>query len=70
MPASHLNFYSMNVRQVIYDKKMWAAVIINANATTLLNTQSKMEMRPMTVWRRLEWLAVQIVVHVQFLPYD
>lgn len=36
LPASDFNYDPMEVRQRIYDYKAWAAVIINANATTLL----------------------------------
>lgn len=36
LPASTFNYDPMAVRQAIYDEKAWAAVIINANATALL----------------------------------
>jgi hypothetical protein len=36
IPASDFNHDPMAVRQAIYDEKAWAAIIINANATTLL----------------------------------
>lgn len=36
LPASQFNYDPMEVRQRIYDYKAWAAVIINANATALL----------------------------------
>lgn len=36
LPASRFNNDPMEVRQAIYDEKAWAAIIINANATTLL----------------------------------
>lgn len=36
LPASQFNFDPMEVRQAIYDEMAWAAVIINANATALL----------------------------------
>lgn len=36
LPASDFNNDPMAVRQAIYDEKAWAAVIINANATALL----------------------------------
>ena len=35
-PASVFNFDPMAVRRAVYDEKAWAAVIINANATALL----------------------------------
>lgn len=35
-PASAFNYDPMAVRQAIYDEKAWAAIIINANATVLL----------------------------------
>lgn len=37
LPASHFNYDPMEVRRQIYDYKAWAAVIINANATALLD---------------------------------
>lgn len=36
LPASAFNNDPMAVRQAIYDEKAWAAIIINANATSLL----------------------------------
>jgi hypothetical protein len=36
LPASAFNYDPMAVRQAIYDEKAWAAIIINANATALL----------------------------------
>lgn len=36
LPASGFNNDPMEVRQAIYDEKAWAAIIINANSTTLL----------------------------------
>ena len=36
LPASQFNFDPMAVRQAVYDERAWAAIIINANATALL----------------------------------
>lgn len=36
MPASHFGFDPMEVRRQVYHQKAYAAVIVNANATTLL----------------------------------
>jgi hypothetical protein len=36
LPASDFNYDPLEVRQRIYDYKAWAAIIINANATSLL----------------------------------
>lgn len=36
LPPSQFNNDPMEVRQAIYDQKAWAAIIINANATALL----------------------------------
>ena len=36
LPASQFNFDPMEVRRAVYDEKAWAAVIINTNATALL----------------------------------
>jgi hypothetical protein len=36
LPASRFNYNPMEVRQAIYDEKAWAAVIINPNATAML----------------------------------
>lgn len=35
-PASDFNFDPMNVRQAVFREDAWAAIIINANATALL----------------------------------
>lgn len=37
LPASAFDYDPIQVRQRVYDQKAWAAVIINANATALLN---------------------------------
>ncbi|ESZ92725.1 hypothetical protein SBOR_6890 [Sclerotinia borealis F-4128] len=36
LPASHFNYDPMEVRKAVYNFKAWAAIIINANATALL----------------------------------
>ncbi|RDL39954.1 Uncharacterized protein BP5553_04294 [Venustampulla echinocandica] len=36
LPASQFNFDPTAIRQAVYDDKAWAAVIINANATAIL----------------------------------
>ncbi|TVY57813.1 Nitrosoguanidine resistance protein SNG1 [Lachnellula cervina] len=41
LPASAFNNDPMAVRQAVYDEKAWAAIIINANATALLQDAVK-----------------------------
>ncbi|KAM3086221.1 hypothetical protein ACMFMG_000356 [Clarireedia jacksonii] len=38
MPASAFDYDPMTVRKAVYDQKCWAAIIINANATALLQS--------------------------------
>lgn len=42
VPASHFENDPLNVRQEVFDQKAWAAIVINANATALLQQAVQM----------------------------